>query len=617
MKTQFFIVFALFSSLISFSQDIKVNQNNSHELFVETLNNSKDIRYNDILNKYNTYIDLHPNNIDVRIYRCKFIGSAYYDEYEDYNLNYEETEACINQLYSEFPAHPEVILYNLDNAYYDDREDLINEAIAKYESDKTNWTYQQIGRLYELASFFYVEDNDFKAIMYAEKAERFSDSLDLSVLLAKANIRMGNTDKAKDHLIDGLFYDGEAWTLQQKGELLIEFGETDKALEMFDRVKEKDSTYSNNKSLYKIFIESENYEAARSFLVQDTIPDWNKTENIQKLLNHDISYSSADTALVSYRRMQELSYYDDFFGIKRLRISGKPSFDLWTLSELSHILLLGLCIIILFLIPYILILPIYSAKTFFKLKPIAFEKCLPVNWTLKHFWLIVFVYLITQTSLVFIFYYQNYMNVYFDIVYNYVEEGVLESQLLTANSLLYYTVVCFVLTLLFLNKKRLKFIFNSDINYGSIIALSVLFMISNFTIIKFLRTIMPFDETTTFYQLLNMKEEIGLLLNEYGFSISVLAVAVLVPFYEEVMFRGIILSSTEKYLGFRWANVIQATLFGVVHFNLQLFLFYFFFGLVTGYAVKRTNGLLTGIVFHTVNNFIVLLAIYVSSKLLF
>lgn len=616
MKHFIYNLLAFFITCSCIAQDVTVDQKDSYKRFVETLENSKDLRYNDILSLYDTHIVTNPEDVITRVYKCRFIGNAYYDAYEDYNLKYDETLSCIDQLYTEFPKHPEVLIYKLENTYSEEKEDLLYEAMNVYNSNKKDWTYQQISSLYEMASLYYVEDDDFKAITYADKAVRYSDSLDLSVLLTKAHMRTGNVEEAKQRLLGALYYDNDAWKLQQKGELLIELGEVDEALKMFDRVTEKDSTYVNNDNLYKVFIQTKDYELARSYLVKDTINEWNKTEGIQKLLNHDLSHSSSVTALISYRRMQELSYYDDFFGIKRLRLFVKAPFKSWTFNELSHILILFALIIVLFLFPYVWILPIYSANKVFKIKPISSDKLIPVNWTLKHFWLISFVYLICQIFLGFVFYYQDYMNFLFDIVYTYMEEELLESQAIIANTLITYALSVFILTLLFLNRKRLKFVFHTDLSYLKVVILSIGFLITNMFVLKILRGFIDLDEAASFMEVLSMREDMQALLFEHGFGVSVLIVAVIVPFYEEIMFRGIILSSIEKYLGFKWANSIQAVLFAIVHFNLGLSIFYILFGLITGLAVKRTNGLLTGMVFHAVNNFVVLLALYMMSRIL-
>ena len=615
MSKKILLLLSFIVTSLGFTQNIQVNQKDSHEAFVEILNNSKELKYNDILKAYDAYLLLHPDAIQVQIYRCKFIGSAYYDEYDDYDLNYEKTNACIDSLFSTYSVHPDVLIYKLENTYGEDKEALINQTISKYESDKANWENVQIGRLYEISARYFDEDYT-KSIKFAKKAQNYNDSLDLSVLITNAYISLENTADAKSNLLEKLEYDHEAWTLTQKGELLVELDEFEKALDMFDRVKEKDSTYSNNESLYQIFLDKKNYDLARTYIIQDTINDWNKTAGLQKLADHDFKYSSSDLAFSSYRRIQQESYYDDFFGIKRIKLLFKSPLEPWTPTDLSHILILMTLVLTLLLIPYLWILPIYSASNYFKLPNVKNAVKLPVNWTLRHFWMISFIYLIAQVLLVIIFYYQNYMNFYFDIVYSSFDDELVASDLVTANSIIAFSAFLFVTILFFLNKWRLKYTLSSSLRFVQIIGFSILFVVFNSIIIKILGGFVDLSEAVIYLESLSAKEEIHALMAEYGFLVSVLVVALIVPFYEEIIFRGIILSSTEKHLGYKSANIIQASLFAIVHFSLHLFIFYFIFGLITGYAAKKTNGLFTGIVFHAVNNFIVLVSLYAVSRFL-
>ncbi|WP_303317814.1 type II CAAX endopeptidase family protein [Flavivirga abyssicola] len=614
MKKFLQLVFILFTFSVS-SQGIKVNQKNSYTLFVKTLTNSKEIKYQDILNAYNNFIALHPENITVKVYKCKFIGSAYYDENEGYNLKYEETQECIDDLYSTYPNNPEVLLYKLENTYGEEGNELIDNIISIYKSNETDWNFEQISHFYEIcANRFY--DDHYKSISYAKKAEKFNDTLDLSVLISRAYLNLNNKEKAKKRLLTSLDIDHEAWVLNEKGKLLVELNEYEKALKMFDRVNEKDSTLLNTEGLYKIFLEKENYKQARMYLLKDTLDTWNKTINIQKLFSHDLLYSNPQLALESYRRLQKESYYDDFLGIKRLKLFIKSPFESWTFTEISHLLILVALIVVLFLIPYLWILPIYSFSRFFKLEKVKTEEKLSVNWSLKHFWVISFFYLFCQVVLGLVYYYQDYINYLFDIGYSYVDESLVESELEIANSVIVFSSLMLVSTLLFLNKKRLKFVLSSIFSFRQMIGFSILFVVFNFIILKILGGFFDLTDAANFIKALSAKEEIVAVFNEYGFVISVLIVALIVPFYEEIIFRGVILSSTEKHLGFARANIIQACLFATVHFSLKFFIFYFIFGIITGYTVKRTNGLFTGIVFHAVNNFAALFAIYMATKLL-
>ncbi|WP_296316556.1 type II CAAX prenyl endopeptidase Rce1 family protein [Winogradskyella sp. UBA3174] len=591
-----------------------INESGSSEYFIEILQDSKNLKYSEILETYNTYIEKNPEQIISQIERCKFIGNSSYDVYEDYNPNYDEMIDCIDNLINRYPENPEVLLYKLEYTWSDERKNLIADALISLEKNKDNWTYNHQSRLYEFAFNYHIEDNDDLAIMYAKRAERFSDSLDLSVEISEAYLRLGKTKKAKDALMNALFYDSKyGWVLKRKGDLLVDFEEIDEAVKMFERASIKDSTLTNNESLYKIFLERNKIDEARNYLVKDTIEEWEKAGKIQKLLNHDISYSSFDTSIISYRRMQDLSYNDDFFGVKRIRLFFKSPFQLWTWNEITHILLLVLAVFTLFVVPYLWILPVYSAKKFFRIK--LNKKLIDVDWNLRHFWLISFVYLISQFILILCFYYQDFINAYLEVAYLYGVETFNEIEVISANSNLFFFFLMLCFTALFLNKRRIKFVFNTTFGLGKIILYAIGFVIVNAIVIRIVTNLFGAEDTIAVMQTLNSRAEIDNVLSQYGFSVAFFSVAVIVPLYEEIIFRGIILSSIEKHIGFLGANIIQASLFSLVHMSFQLFLYYFIFGLITGYMVKKSEGLFVGFVFHAVNNFLVLVSIAFLSSI--
>jgi len=591
----------------SFAQEILVTDENSHEAFTEELKSSKDLRYKVILEKYDTYIAQNPDDVSVKVKRCKFIGSAFYDEYEEYNVNWEETESCVSKLFETYPEEPSVILYKLAQSYGDEYKAIIDSSIDLYYQSTEDWTDTERSSLFELAAYQYSETSYSKTLEYADKAERFNTDTDLSVLTAQTYMEMGNSEKAKEVLDIGLYYDRDEWVLSQKADLLVKLGEFDKAMTVYDRIREKDSSYVDNTSIYKILLGEGEIEKARTYLVNDTVNEWNKEASLQNLLNHDIDYGSADVAMASYIRMQEESYYEDFFGMKRIRIFLKDPFGSWSAVGFTHIWWLVALLLVLLLVPYVWVLPIYGLSKYFK-----WNNSTTSYWGLKHFWLISFIYLMAQVMLSLLFYYDESMNYLFDVG-NYSTE---EDEIISPLEMITFSSFLLVSTLLFLNRKRLKYIFRSTWSIPKIMGMSLLFFFMNIIIIRLLGNVVDLSDMTTYAPFLSIRPEILALLNEKGFFTAFLIVAVFAPFYEEIIFRGIILNSTSKRVGFISANIIQASLFGLIHFNLALFPFYFIFGLVTGYVAKRTNGLVTGMIYHAVNNGIAVVVLYYVSKYL-
>jgi membrane protease YdiL (CAAX protease family) len=93
----------------------------------------------------------------------------------------------------------------------------------------------------------------------------------------------------------------------------------------------------------------------------------------------------------------------------------------------------------------------------------------------------------------------------------------------------------------------------------------------------------------------------GLVMNE-SFPITLFVIGLLVPFVEELVFRGAVLRNLKKQLPIAWVIVIQAALFGAYHLNLIQGFAAFFLGLNMGLAVYFSGSLWAGILIHSLNN---------------
>ena len=96
----------------------------------------------------------------------------------------------------------------------------------------------------------------------------------------------------------------------------------------------------------------------------------------------------------------------------------------------------------------------------------------------------------------------------------------------------------------------------------------------------------------------------------------VLVVAAMPAICEELAFRGFILSGCGSLGNNRRAIVVSAVFFGLAHGMLQHSIGTFFMGLVLGYLVVRSGSLLPGMVFHFLNNAMLVLAAKVTPELI-
>lgn len=94
-----------------------------------------------------------------------------------------------------------------------------------------------------------------------------------------------------------------------------------------------------------------------------------------------------------------------------------------------------------------------------------------------------------------------------------------------------------------------------------------------------------------------------------SYIMNALATAVVPPFVEEFLFRGVILSQFRKY-GDAFAIIASALLFGLLHRNFSQIVFAFICGLALGITLVRTNNIWIPVSIHMfVNGFYVLLNI--------
>lgn len=87
-----------------------------------------------------------------------------------------------------------------------------------------------------------------------------------------------------------------------------------------------------------------------------------------------------------------------------------------------------------------------------------------------------------------------------------------------------------------------------------------------------------------------------------GRILYVVSIAVVPALVEEFAIRGVVMQPLRRY-GDRFAIIVSAAVFGILHGNLVQAPFAFIAGLGMGYAVCITNSVWTGVLIHFCNNF--------------
>jgi uncharacterized protein len=83
---------------------------------------------------------------------------------------------------------------------------------------------------------------------------------------------------------------------------------------------------------------------------------------------------------------------------------------------------------------------------------------------------------------------------------------------------------------------------------------------------------------------------------------GILAVVVVAPIVEEIIFRGMILRGFLKHYSVKKSILLSALLFGIVHMNPWQFVTAFVAGIILGWWYVKTESIITTIFGHTLNN---------------
>jgi membrane protease YdiL (CAAX protease family)/tetratricopeptide (TPR) repeat protein len=574
-----------------------------HTHHIQQLGTAKDSLYKTILSDYERYIANHAADHKAQIERCRFIESAYYDTYEEYNPNYELAEACADTVLIRFPGNPEVLLYGTSFIYGDSLGNYLIDLETKISSDTSAWRDYQWEVYYKLAQHYHDEDEHSKTIRYAELAVAHNDTLDLSLMMAKSYKNLSKNIDALEILQSHIDSTNESWTLNEKGRLLMELGANDKAIEAFRLASRKDSGAQNGSELANAMINNGLIEEARIFLAKEVeaSTQWTSSKSLRELFLYDIRYGSADSASVNYRKFEEKEFYNDVFGIYRLRMIAKSPLMGWSLTDGAHLLLLVLLIVCLVIIPYLWILPIHYLGSYLKERgklfpPPTFE------WGLRHFWIACSVWLMSDIVAMLVF---DYPGVTALFIQNSYEEETPAISKVVADLDILFCMGLLIVSIALLKRADFEGFFSrirasaSNIGIGIMLALGLKVALGIY-ISTFRNLGVDFSEGAMITA--SITDTIKSINKFYNPLLGFLFVVVFAPFYEEILFRGIFLSSCEKNMKWIFANILQASIFALVHQSLIYFPFYFAFGMLAGYYTRKTGSLMTSTSMHMMNN---------------
>lgn len=583
----------------------KVQKPKSSTYYLNTLKTSKDALYAKILLEFDDYLENNPKDIDARIEKCIVINQAYYDEYEGYSPNYDEFEVCLQELVHDFPENQTVLLYKLDYVYGDSLIEHCNRIIHKNLQTSNEWSDENLAIVYKKLAYQYsYNDRPKEVIKNARLAENLSDSLDLSLLLSQQYYALKNYDLAKTQLTRSLDSLDESWESIDKGNLLLKLGEPDKALQAFEFAQNDTAAWMDNTVVAQALIENGKPEEARAFFLKDLKTSYSASATLHQLFVYDYYHSPADTILTTYNRLNAESFLNDAFGKYRLMMLLKSPLSGWHMTDLAKFLILIMMVVLILAFPYLWILPLHYLSTHFKWGEPT-PSLQNSRWGLRDFWIVCSAVLLLEFFTGVVFNYVELVSSFLDDLYLDEENNISYNK---ANTGLFYFVGMLILVLSFIRKNDYKFL--KAVNWSSTkgiltgVGLAILLRAIYFSAAN--AGLLPSIQSAV----IGSVQDYFASINTYYHSLlSFLFIVILIPFYEEYLFRGIAMIAMEKRTKFVAANVIQSTVFSLLHGNLSLFLFYFAFGMIAGLMVRKSGSITPSIIFHMTNNLLAFIAL--------
>lgn len=166
------------------------------------------------------------------------------------------------------------------------------------------------------------------------------------------------------------------------------------------------------------------------------------------------------------------------------------------------------------------------------------------------------------------------------------------------------------MAVIYLRKKRFKdFVKTKDLKFRHLI-IAVMLTIGLNLIALFITSLDIFKNVMPEYQ-----STVSQLLNG-NLLLTLLAVGIVAPAFEEIMYRGIILKELNFAFGFLWANILQALFFGLMHGNIVQGTYAAIIGFVLGLSYKKSGSIyfviLVHILFNVANVLMASLEVYLT-----
>ena len=99
-----------------------------------------------------------------------------------------------------------------------------------------------------------------------------------------------------------------------------------------------------------------------------------------------------------------------------------------------------------------------------------------------------------------------------------------------------------------------------------------------------------------------------------SFLFGILTVAIMPALFEEFLHRGVLLKSTAKTMGYKWAIIFSSLCFGLMHLNVEQFFYATILGILMGLIASMSDSIWPAVIVHFCNNFINIYLVFAEAN---
>jgi membrane protease YdiL (CAAX protease family) len=528
---------------------------------------------------FNAYVDAHPEDGVAAVERCKLLRVTVDGDEDD-------APDCLKELAEEHPRSPAAILYRLgflgkDAAAKLARDSLADSSIAWTDKEKAA-AHASLAR----------NEKGAAASRDARLAMELDSSLDLTREIAVALFAEGR--RSEGIIALSAHPESAPWLLLAKVRLLVEQKAYARALWLFETVKERARLEPRLQAEMLTGV-GRLAEAAGLYESQQGVK---REEALDRLLPLYVSLGDRESALRTYDELRSLGFKHDPLALRRLRLFRKFPGARFKARDFGGLCLLFCALLGIALLPGLFLVPLHYFSLWRRLRgPPLLETRRGERWGFRHVWLAGSLTFLSQV----IFFLPlsgdqlRWAGLTAPDDLGQAFAGVFASYVLAA--------AVTTALLLFFRSDRFRLLGLGTFTPGKAAAQIALTLLVTYAVAAVSFRLIPAAGAPSVEQL------IGSFLQAHGFLVTLLAVAGVIPLFEELLFRSLLLELCTRWLGFLWANAIQAAFFATLHGDPRRFIFYFVFGLLLGRLKRNSGGLLPGFCVHAINNAVVVLAL--------